>query len=54
MAKSPAPGRTVMSRVRFLGFSKSGPADACNIRITSVPIIPFSITFCHTVPSVVG
>src|SRR3977135_3450315 len=54
MAKSPAPGRPVMSKVRFLDAAKSGPADACNRRITSVALVPLSIAFIAIVLSLLG
>jgi succinate dehydrogenase / fumarate reductase, membrane anchor subunit len=54
MAKSLAPVRTVMSWVRFLGFTKSGTADACNMRITSIALVPLSIAFVAIVLSLLG
>lgn len=54
MAKSPAPVRSVMSRVRFLFSAKSGTADAWNMRITSVALVPLSIAFVAIVLSLLG
>jgi succinate dehydrogenase / fumarate reductase, membrane anchor subunit len=54
MAKSPAPVRPAMRRVRFLGSAKSGTADAWNMRITSVVLVPLSIAFVAIVLSLLG
>jgi len=54
MAKNPAPGCRVMSRVRFLGSAKSGTADAYYMRITSVALVPLSIAFVTIVLSLLG
>jgi succinate dehydrogenase / fumarate reductase membrane anchor subunit len=54
MAKSPAPVRPAMSRVRFLGSAKSGTADAWYMRITSVALVPLSIAFVAIVLSLLG
>ncbi len=54
MVKNPAPVRPAMSRVRFLGSAKSGTADAWNMRITSVALIPLSIAFVAIVLSLLG
>ncbi|MGB6493531.1 MAG: succinate dehydrogenase, hydrophobic membrane anchor protein, partial [Methylocella sp.] len=54
MAKNPAPVRSAMSRVRFLGSAKSGTEDAWNMRITSVALVPLSIAFVAIVLSLLG
>jgi len=54
MAKRLAPVRPVMSRVRFLGSAKSGTADAWNMRITSLALVPLSIAFVAIVLSLLG
>ena len=54
MAKGPAPVRPAMSRVRFLGSAKSGTADAWNMRITSIALVPLSIGFVVIVLSRLG
>src|SRR3984893_9541501 len=54
MAKSRAPVRPAMSRVRFLGSAKSGTVDAWNMRITSVALVPLSIAFVAIVLSLLG
>ncbi|MDQ6703794.1 MAG: succinate dehydrogenase, hydrophobic membrane anchor protein [Pseudomonadota bacterium] len=54
MAKSPAPVRPAMRRVRFLGSAKSGTTDAWNMRVTSVVLIPLSIAFVAIVLSLLG
>ena len=54
MAKSPAPVRPAMRRVRFLGSAKSGTADAWNMRITSVALVPLSIACVAIVLSLLG
>jgi succinate dehydrogenase / fumarate reductase, membrane anchor subunit len=54
VAKSPAPVRPAMSRVRFLGSAKSGTADACYMRITSAALVPLSIAFVAIVLSLLG
>jgi succinate dehydrogenase / fumarate reductase, membrane anchor subunit len=53
MAKSPAPVRRAMSRLRFLA-SQSATADAWNMRITSVALVPLSIAFVAIVLSLLG
>jgi succinate dehydrogenase / fumarate reductase, membrane anchor subunit len=54
MAKSPAPVRAAIRRVRFLASAKSGTADAWNMRITSVALVPLSIAFVAIVLSLLG
>ena len=54
MAKGQAPVRPAMSRVRFLGSAKSGTADAWNMRVTSIALIPLSIAFVAIVLSLLG
>ncbi|MGH6836913.1 MAG: succinate dehydrogenase, hydrophobic membrane anchor protein [Methylocella sp.] len=54
MAKSRAPVRPAMRRVCFLLSAKSGTADAWNMRITSVALIPLSIAFVAIVLSLLG
>jgi succinate dehydrogenase / fumarate reductase membrane anchor subunit len=54
MTKSPAPVRSAMSKVRFLGSAKSGTADAWNMRITSIMLVPLSIAFVAIVLSLLG
>jgi succinate dehydrogenase / fumarate reductase, membrane anchor subunit len=54
MAKSPAPVRRAMSRLRFLGSAPSGTAEARNMRITSVALVPLSIAFVAIVLSLLG
>ncbi|MGH6840102.1 MAG: succinate dehydrogenase, hydrophobic membrane anchor protein [Methylocella sp.] len=54
MAKSPAPVCRAMSRLRFLGSAHSGTADAWNMRVTSVALVPLSIAFVAIVMSLLG
>ncbi len=54
MAKSSAPVRPSMSRVRFLGSARSGTAEAWNLRVTSVLLVPLSIAFIAIVLSLFG
>jgi succinate dehydrogenase membrane anchor subunit len=54
MAKGPAPVRPAMSRVRFLGSAKSGTADAWNMRVTSIALVPLSVGFVAVVLSLLG
>ncbi|MGC2221712.1 MAG: succinate dehydrogenase, hydrophobic membrane anchor protein [Methylocella sp.] len=54
MTKSPAPVRPAMSWVRFLCSAKSGTADAWNMRITSIMLVPLSIAFVAIVLSLLG
>jgi succinate dehydrogenase / fumarate reductase membrane anchor subunit len=54
MARGPAPVRPAMRRVRFLGSAKPGTADAWNMRITSVALVPLSIAFVAIVLSLLG
>ena len=54
MAKRPAPVRHAMRRVRFLASTKSGTADAWNMRITSVALVPLSIACVAIVLSLLG
>jgi len=51
MARRPAPVRPAMRRMRFLGSANSGTADAWNMRITSVALVPLSIAFVAIVLS---
>jgi succinate dehydrogenase / fumarate reductase membrane anchor subunit len=54
MARSPAPVRPAMRRVCFLGSAKSGTADAWNMHVTSVALVPLSIAFVAIVLSLLG
>src|ERR1700738_906869 len=54
MAKSPAPVCPAMKRLRFLGSAKSGTADAWNMHVTSVALVPLSIAFVAIVLSLLG
>ncbi|MGH6794639.1 MAG: succinate dehydrogenase, hydrophobic membrane anchor protein [Methylocella sp.] len=54
MAKRPAPVRSAISRVRLLGSAKSATADARNMRITSVALVPLSLAFVAIVLSLLG
>jgi succinate dehydrogenase / fumarate reductase, membrane anchor subunit len=54
MTNDPAPGRTAMSRVRFLGSAKSGTSDAWNMRVTSAFLVPLSIAFVSIILSLLG
>ena len=40
MATGPAPVTPATSKVRFLGSAKSGTADAWNMRVTSLALVP--------------
>jgi succinate dehydrogenase membrane anchor subunit len=54
MAKNPAPVRPARGRVCFLGSAKSGTADAWNMRVTSIALVPLSIGFVVIVLSLLG
>jgi succinate dehydrogenase / fumarate reductase, membrane anchor subunit len=54
MARRPAPVRPAMRRVRFLRYANSGTADAWNMRITSVALMPLSIAFVAIAVSLLG
>jgi succinate dehydrogenase / fumarate reductase membrane anchor subunit len=54
MAKVDTPVRPTMSRARFLGSAKSGTADAWNMRITSLVLVPLSVAFVAIVLSLLG
>jgi succinate dehydrogenase / fumarate reductase membrane anchor subunit len=54
MATGPAPVTPATSKVRFLGSAKSGTADAWNMRVTSLALVPLSIAFIAIVLSLAG
>jgi succinate dehydrogenase / fumarate reductase membrane anchor subunit len=43
-----------MGKVRFLGSAKSGTADAWNMRLTSLALIPLSLAFVAIVLQLCG
>ncbi|HUZ91358.1 MAG TPA: succinate dehydrogenase, hydrophobic membrane anchor protein [Methylocella sp.] len=54
MATGPVPVPPAMSKTRFLGSARSGTADAWNMRVTSIALIPLSIAFVAIVLSLSG
>jgi succinate dehydrogenase / fumarate reductase, membrane anchor subunit len=54
MATGPVPVPPAMSKARFFGSAKSGTADAWNMRVTSIALIPLSIAFVAIVLSLPG
>ena len=54
MAKGPASKPAAMSKTRVFGSAKSGTADAWNMRVTSIALIPLSIAFVAIVLSLAG
>lgn len=54
MVKGSASVRTAISKVRFLGSAKSGTADAWNMRVTSIALVPLTIAFVAVVLSLLG
>jgi succinate dehydrogenase / fumarate reductase membrane anchor subunit len=54
MATGPTPVTPVMRKTRLLGSAKSGTADAWNMRVTSVALVPLSIAFIAIVLSLAG
>jgi succinate dehydrogenase / fumarate reductase, membrane anchor subunit len=54
MATGLVPVPPAMSKARFFGSAKSGTADAWNMRVTSIALIPLSIAFVAIVLSLPG
>jgi succinate dehydrogenase / fumarate reductase, membrane anchor subunit len=54
MATGSAPVPPAMSKARSLGSAKSGTADAWNMRVTSIALVPLSIAFIAIVLSLSG
>jgi succinate dehydrogenase / fumarate reductase, membrane anchor subunit len=54
MVTGPVPVPPAMSKARFFGSAKSGTADAWNMRVTSIALIPLSIAFVAIVLSLPG
>jgi succinate dehydrogenase / fumarate reductase membrane anchor subunit len=54
MATGPLPVPPAISKARFLGSAKSGTADAWNMRVTSIALVPLSVAFVAIVLSLSG
>ncbi|HXW70103.1 MAG TPA: succinate dehydrogenase, hydrophobic membrane anchor protein [Methylocella sp.] len=54
MGKNPSSRQSEANKARFSGSARSGTADAWQMRVTSVALIPLSIAFVVIVVSLAG